>query len=49
MLFLMALLLWFALSVPVALILGRAIAAVADRESLSSARRSAMTGHVSVS
>ena len=47
MLFVVALLLWFALSVPAALILGRIIAAAGDREILSPARRSAMAGHVS--
>ena len=47
MLFVMALLLWLALSVPGALILGRIIAATGDRENFSPTRRSAMAGHVS--
>lgn len=47
MLFVMALLLWFALSVPAALILGRIIAAAGGSEMLSPARRSSMAGHVS--
>ena len=46
MLFVMALLLWFALSVPAALIIGRIIAVAGDRENLSPTRRSAVAGHV---
>ena len=47
MLFVTALLLWFALSVPAALILGRIIAAAGDRGNLSPTRWSAMAGHLS--
>ncbi len=47
MLFFMALLVWSALSIPAAVILGRIIAAAGDREVPSPARRAATSGHVS--
>ena len=45
MLFVMALLLWFALSIPASLILGRIISAAGDTEVPWPARRALTSGH----